>query len=113
MFSASRPASPPPLWGRACPGLDPGSAREARRVGGGTVMSSFSRSPGLGAPTLPSPASGGGIRLLLRRAQLGPHAVEQFLRLGAFEPGDVILIFEEHAERVGHRRRIERHHVEL
>src|SRR5712692_3439088 len=34
---------PPPVGGRACPGLDPGSARAARRVGGDTAKTSNGR----------------------------------------------------------------------
>ena len=45
--------------------------------------------------------------------QLRAHLVDQLLRLGAFEARDVVLILEQHAERVGDGRRIERDHVEL
>src|SRR5215813_4346056 len=40
----------------------------------------------------------------LRRAQLGAYLVEHLLHLGALEAGDVVLIFEQHAERVGNGR---------
>src|SRR6187455_3107512 len=49
----------------------------------------------------------------LRRAQLRLDLVEQLLDLAALEPRDVVLVFQEHAERIGHRGRIERDGVEL
>src|SRR5689334_2300222 len=56
---------------------------------------------------------GRSLMLLLRRPQLRAHLVEHFLGLGAFEARDVVLIFEQHAERVGDGRGIERHHVKF
>src|SRR5665213_1823889 len=49
----------------------------------------------------------------LRRAQIGPRLVKQRLYFAAVEPGDVVLIFQQRAERIGHRRWIERDHVQL
>ena len=63
---------------------------------------------------LRQPTLGCGVRHnLLRRPHLGMHGVEQFLRLGALDPCDVVLILEQHAERIGHGRGIERHDIEL
>src|SRR5437016_6228533 len=50
---------------------------------------------------------------LLRCAQPGVQAVDQFLRLAALDTRDVVLILEQHTERVGNDGRIERHRVEL
>src|SRR6185312_17034069 len=50
---------------------------------------------------------------LLGRPQLRFHLVEQLLDLGAFQPRDIVLIFEQHTERVGNGGRIERDDVEL
>src|SRR5262245_29922966 len=48
-----------------------------------------------------------------RRSELHLDLVEQFLDLAAFKPGDVVLVLEQYAERVGYGRRIERHRVEF
>src|SRR3984885_295939 len=50
---------------------------------------------------------------LFRGAQLRLHLVKQFLDLRAFEPCDIVLILQKHAERVRDGRGIERHDVEL
>src|SRR5271165_3206282 len=49
----------------------------------------------------------------LQSTQFGPGLLDQSLRFGAFDLGDVVLIFEQHAERIGHLRRIERDRVEF
>src|SRR5262245_25749584 len=91
MFSASRPASP----SRPFPSpLPEGWAGEGRREGGESGVI------GDGGPSL-------------RRAQLGVHLVDQLLGLAAFDAGDVVLVLEQHAERVGDRGGVERHCVEL
>ena len=46
-------------------------------------------------------------------AQLGARLLDQRLGFRAFDLGDVVLIFEEHAERVGDLRRVERDGVEF
>src|SRR3954471_16407118 len=113
MFSARRPStspralSPPPLAGEVGP-AKPG--REGA-LGSLTYFSSswiFSTSP-----SLPLPRKRRREKKSLRRAQLGLHLIEQLLDLAAFEPRDVVLILQQHAERVGHGRRIERHGVEF
>src|SRR5579871_6012590 len=49
----------------------------------------------------------------LRGAQLRAHLLDQLLGGTAFEPRDVVLVLEQHAERVGDGGRIERDRVEL
>jgi ParB-like nuclease domain len=56
---AARP--PPPGGGRACPGLDPGSAR-ASGPGGGDSPSAYAASPSCAAPLPPHPGSPTAIR---------------------------------------------------
>src|SRR5487761_1606328 len=106
MFSASRPlfvSSPPPLAGTS-------AAVGGRKEGNGSRISPLQSA----RRRLPLPNGEGSLAALsLRRAQFRLHLVEQFLDLGAFELGDVILIFEQHAERVGDSSRIERHHIEF
>src|SRR5690348_10456187 len=108
MLSARRPffslsplaaASPPPLAGEVGPAL-PGREGEFER----TI-----KSQGLQRPLPnPPPQAGEGKEKLLRRPQLRLHLVEQRLDLAVVEAGDVVLIFQKHAERVRHRRRVER-----
>src|SRR5581483_1599797 len=122
MFSASRPlfSSPPPLRGR--------STAEGGREGGVfsiTAQTPLPNPPPTKGRSRPSSTGYGGreracasgeVELqtwLLRRPQLRLHLVEQRLDLGLVKPRDVVLIFQQRAERVRHRRRIERHHVEL
>src|SRR5262249_54224440 len=108
MFSASRPlASPPPPAGEddpAKPGPEGACPLFMRQIHAPALLPL--------APSLPSPARGGG-RKLLRRSQLRLHLVQKLLDLRAFELGDVVLVFEQHTERVGDGRRIERDHVEF
>src|SRR4029079_1597828 len=75
------------------------------------------RSAGAGVSSAGPPSSAlarkGGLALLLRRPDFCPHLVDQFFRLGAFEARDIVLILEQHPERVGDGRRIERNNVKL
>ena len=57
-----------------------------------------SRQAGLRLPRPRPPPS-------LRRPQFSAQAVDQLLRLRALDAGDVVLVLEQHAERVRHRRR--------
>src|ERR1700737_1529407 len=50
---------------------------------------------------------------LFRGPQLRAHLIDQLLGFAAFEPDDVVLIFEQDAERVGDSAGIERHDIEL
>src|SRR5262249_22375482 len=50
---------------------------------------------------------------LLRRAELRAHLVDELLRLCPFNARDIVLIFEQHAKRVGNGQGIERRDVEL
>src|SRR5580692_11474508 len=53
------------------------------------------------------------LRSNLQPAKLGARLLDQRLRLCAFYLCDIVLIFQQHAERIGDLRRIEGHRIEL
>src|ERR1700722_15062907 len=53
------------------------------------------------------------LRSNLQPAKLGARLLDQRLRLCAFYLCDIVLIFQQHAERIGDLRRVERYRVEL
>src|SRR5215471_12708512 len=59
------------------------------------------------------PEVGEGEESSFRRPQLRAQTVDQLLRLGAFDAGDIVLVLEQHAERVRYRRGVERDRVEF
>src|SRR5271154_6085776 len=85
----------------------------ARRPSFSAIFGFHRSSPRKRGPSLDSRLRGNERSWLLRRSQIRPHLVEQLFHLAAFEFGDVVLIFQQHAERVGDGGGIERDDVEL
>ena len=54
-----------------------------------------------------------GVDRLFGRPQVRAHLIQQLLRLRAFDAGDVVLVLQQHAKRIGDGRGIERDCVEL
>src|ERR1700722_5712955 len=53
------------------------------------------------------------LRSDLQPAELGAGLLDQRLRLCALNLCDIVLIFQQDAERIGNLRRVERHRIEL